>query len=74
MGAERVTRDIVMDTISVGFNELDARLARIGYTPKTLSDQFELSQAEVKRFLKGRLDTDRTEELSDLMRQAGLPI
>ena len=74
MGAERVTRDIVVDTISVGFDNLDARLARIGYTPKTLSDQFELSQSEVRRFLKGRLDTERTEELSDVMRQAGLPI
>ena len=74
MGADRVTRDTVMDTISVGFDDLDARLARIGYTPKALSDQFELSQSEVRRFLRGRLDTDRTEELSDLMRQAGLPI
>lgn len=74
MGADRVTRDTVMDTISVGFDDLDARLARIGSTPKTLSDQFELSQAEGRRFLKGRLDTDRTEELSDIMRQAGLPI
>lgn len=74
MGAERVTRDTVMDTISVGFDDLDARLARIGYTPKALSDQFELTQSEVRRFLRGRLDTDRTEELSDLMRQAGLPI
>ena len=74
MGAERVTRDIVVDTISVGFDDLDAHLARIGYTPKTLSDQFELSQSEVRRFLKGRLDTDRTEEISDVMRQAGLPI
>ncbi len=74
MGADRVTCDTVMDTISVGFDDLDARLARIGYTPKALSDQFELSQSEVRRFLRGRLDTDRTEELSDLMRQAGLPI
>ena len=74
MGSDRVTRDIVMDTISVGFEDLDARLARIGYTPKTLSDQFELSQAEVRRFLKGRLDTDRTSELGDIMRKAGLPI
>ena len=74
MGADRVTCDTVMDTISVGFDDLDARLARIGYTPKALSDQFELSQSEVRRFLRGRLDTDRTEELSDLIRQAGLPI
>lgn len=74
MGASQVTRDIVVDTISVGFDDMDARLSRIGYTAKTLSDQFDLPQAEVRRFLKGRLDIDRTNEISDLMRQAGLPI
>ena len=74
MGADQVTAEIVQDTISVGFDDLDARLARIGYAPKSLAEQFDLTQAEARRFLKGKLDTDRTTELTDLMRQAGLPI
>jgi type II secretory pathway predicted ATPase ExeA len=74
MGADQVTVEIVQDTISAGFDDLDARLARIGYAPKLLSEQFDLTQAETRRFLKGKLDTDRTTELTDLMRQAGLPI
>jgi type II secretory pathway predicted ATPase ExeA len=74
MGAGSVTREIVEETISAGFDDLDARLARVGYTPKALAEQFDLGQAEVRRFLKGKLDTDRTHELGDLMRQAGLPI
>ncbi|TDX24734.1 hypothetical protein [Rhodovulum visakhapatnamense] len=74
MGAGQVTAEIVRDTISAGFDDLDARLARIGYSPKALAEQFDLSQAETRRFLKGKLDTDRTSEISDLMRQAGLPI
>lgn len=74
MGADQVTADIVRDTISAGFDNLDARLARIGYSPKSLAEQFDLTQAEARRFLKGKLDTDRTSELGDLMRQAGLPI
>lgn len=74
MGADIVTRDIVDETISIGFDDLDARLARIGYSPKTLAEQFDLSQAEARRFLKGKLDTDRTAELGDVMRHAGLPI
>ena len=56
MGANRVTCAIVEETISVGFDDLDARLP------------------EIRRFLKGQLDTDRIDELSTLMRQAGLPI
>lgn len=69
MGADQVTREIVEETISVGFDDLDARLARIGYSPKALADL-----TDTRRFLKGQLDTDRTDELSTLMRKAGLPI
>ncbi len=74
MGEDQVTGEIVHETISVGFDDLDARLARIGYSPKSLADQFDLTQAEARRFLKGKLDTDRTSEIGDLMRHAGLPI
>lgn len=74
MGADQVTRDIVSETISVGFDDLDARLARIGYTPKALADLADARLPEMRRFLKGQLDPDRTDELSTLMRKAGLPI
>lgn len=74
MGTSLVTRDIVEETISTGFDDLDARLARIGYTPKSLAEHFDITQAEARRFMKGKLDTDRTHELGDLMRRAGLPI
>ena len=74
MGANQVTRDIVVETISVGFDDLDAELARMGYTPKALADLTDARLPEIRRFLKGQLDTDRTDELSTLMRRAGLPI
>lgn len=74
MGANQVTRDIVVETISVGFDDLDAELARMGYTPKALADLTDARLFEIRRFLKGQLDTDRTDELSTLMRRAGLPI
>ncbi|WP_082386778.1 ExeA family protein [Salipiger thiooxidans] len=74
MGADQVTREIVEETISVGFDDLDARLARIGYSPKALADLTDTRLPEIRRFLKGQLDTDRTDELSTLMRKAGLPI
>tara|TARA_B110000977_G_C11080918_1_gene492905 strand:- start:830 stop:1804 length:975 start_codon:yes stop_codon:yes gene_type:complete len=74
MGASCVTRDIVEDTISAGFDDLDARLARIGYNPKALATLTDTGLPEIRRFLKGKLDTDRTEELSTMMRRAGLPL
>lgn len=74
VGGDQVTVDIVQETISAGFDDLDARLARIGYSPKSRAEQFDLTLAEARRFLKGKLDTDRTTELGDIMRQAGLPI
>ncbi len=74
MGADQVTRDIVEETISVGFDDLDARLSRIGYSPKALADLTDTRLPEIRRFLKGQLDSDRTDELSTLMRKAGLPI
>lgn len=74
MGADQVTRDIVEETISIGFDDLDARLARIGYSPKALADLTDCRLPEIRRFLKGQLDADRTEELSTQMRKAGLPI
>ena len=74
MGADQVTRTIVEETISVGFDDLDARLSRIGYSPKTLAELTDTRLPEIRRFLKGQLDTDRIDELSTLMRQAGLPI
>ena len=74
MGADQVTRGIVEETISAGLDDIDARLARIGYNPKALADLTDARLPEIRRFLKGKLDADRTDELSTLLRKAGLPI
>jgi len=74
LGADTVTSAIVEETISAGFDKLDARLARIGYTPKALADQFDARPVEIRRFLNGKLDSDRAAELGEAMRRAGLPL
>ena len=74
MCADQVTRDIVEETISVGLDDLDARLSRIGHSPKVLADLKDNRLPEIRRLLKGQLDTDRTDQPSTLMRKAGLPI
>ena len=73
LGAEKVTREIVENTLSVGFDNLDAKLARIGYTPKALAERFDAQPAEIKRFLSGRLDPERTAQLGAALRDAGIP-
>lgn len=72
LGTTPVTRDIVEETLSVGFDDLDARLARIGYSARTLAEQFDA--AEINKFMKGKLDSERTQELTEAMRRAGLPL
>ena len=74
MGADQVTRGIVEETISAGLDDLDARLARVGYSPKALADLTDARLPEIRRFLKGKLDAERTDELSTLLRKVGLPI
>jgi len=71
MGTNTVTHAILEDTLSIGFDDLDARMARFGYSPKVIADPFQLSQAEVCRLFSRQLDAERIAELSDLMRQAG---
>lgn len=74
LGAKPVTREIMQETLSVGFDDLDARLARIGYSARTLAELFDARPAEINKFMKGTLDTERTEELTHAMRRAGLPL
>jgi len=52
LGKKPVTRDIVQETLSRGFDDLDARLARMGYSPKTLADQFDARPTEINKFMQ----------------------
>ena len=74
LGADKVTRAIVEEVILAGHDDLNARLARIGYGPRALADPTYARLPEIRRFLKGRPDTERTDELATMMRNAGLPI
>lgn len=41
---------------------------------RTLADQFNAKPVEIKAFLAGTLHADRTHELTDLMKAAGIPV
>ena len=68
------TREIVVATLSAQFDDLEPRLTRNGYSVRSLADQFSAKHIEIRRFLNGKLDPDRTRELADQMRAAGLPV
>ena len=66
-------REIVENTLSADFDYLDAKLARIGYTPKALAERFDAQPAEIRRFLIGRFDPERTAELGAALHNASIP-
>ena len=54
--------------------DLEPKLTRHGYDVYNLAEQFNAKPAEIRRFLRSELDAARTRELTDEMRDAGLPI
>jgi hypothetical protein len=69
-----VTAELPETVLSRELDDLESRLTRHGYSAKNLSDQFYAKAAEVRLFLRGALDAERTRELSEQMRVAGLPL
>jgi len=55
-------------------DDLKPTLIRHGYNERALLDQFPIKLSEVRQFMKGDLDSARTFELTEEMREAGLPI
>lgn len=47
VGSRPLTRDIIEETLSVDFDDLHARLARIGYTVKALAEQVDVADFSV---------------------------
>lgn len=66
------TPEIVENTFRAGFDSLHAKLAQIGYTPKVLAERFDARPMEIRRFLNGRLDPERTAEFGAASRDAGI--
>ena len=54
--------------------DLEPRLIRNGYDAVTLAREFGAKPAEIRTFLAGTLGAERTRELTDQMRAAGVPL
>jgi type II secretory pathway predicted ATPase ExeA len=73
-GEKPVTAEVLETVLSRQLDDLEPRLTRHGYSVKNLADQFHAKPAEVRLFVRGALDAERTRELSEQMRVAGLPL
>lgn len=73
-GARPVPLEIVDSVLSRTIDDLEPRLIRNGYDATTLAREFGAKPGEIRTFLSGTLGADRTRELTDQMRAAGVPL
>ena len=74
IGIKPITQDIVNSVLSPQIDELASVMSRHGYGAKELAERFNASVTEIKHFLQGKLESTRSNELQDQMREAGLPV
>jgi hypothetical protein len=73
-GGKPVTVETLETTLSKRMDDLKPTLIRHGYNERALVEQFRIKLSEVRRFMKSDLDSARMLELTEEMREAGLPI
>lgn len=69
-----VTATIVSTVLSGVIEDLEATITRLGYDHKSLASLLNVSQAEARQFITGRLDGARTADLHEQLLVVGLPI
>ncbi len=74
LDAKPVTADIVEQVLSRAIDDLEPTLTRNGYDATAIAQQFNAKPSEVRAFLAGSLDPDRGRELTEQLRQAGVPV
>jgi type II secretory pathway predicted ATPase ExeA len=73
-GGKPVTVEILETTLSKRMDDLEPTLIRHGYNERVLVEQFRIKLSDVRQFMRGNLDSARMLELTEEMREAGLPI
>jgi type II secretory pathway predicted ATPase ExeA len=73
-GVKPVDASIVETVLSRRIDDLEPQLTRHGYDVRTLCDQFDAKPVEIRQLLRGSLNPQRSTELIDEMRAAGLPL
>jgi hypothetical protein len=65
---------VVETVLSRHLDDLEPRLTRHGYDVKSLAEQFRAKPAEIRLLFEGTLEARRTQELTEQMLAAGLPL
>ncbi len=73
-GARPVPLEIVDSVLSRTIDDLEPRLICNGYDATTLAREFGAKPGEIRTFLSSTLSADRTREMTDQMRSAGVPL
>jgi type II secretory pathway predicted ATPase ExeA len=74
VGERPVTAEVIENILARDLNDLEPQLTRHGYSVRALAEQFSAKPAEIRQLFRGDLNAARTQELSERMRKAGLPI
>jgi hypothetical protein len=74
IGAKPVPVEVVEGVLSRAIDDLERTLTRNCYDASTLTREFGAKPVEIRSFLAGTLGAERTRELTDQMRAAGVPV
>lgn len=73
-GVKPIDASIVETVLSRLIDDLEPELTRHGYDVRTLCEQFDAKPAEIRELLRGTLNPQRSTDLIEEMRAAGLPL
>ncbi len=74
LGERRVSVEVVEQVLSRAIDDLEPTLTRKGYDASALTGLLNAKPAEIRDFLAGTLNTDRTREFTEQLRVAGVPV
>ena len=69
-----VTASLVTTVLSGLIEDLEATITRLGYDHKSLANLLNVSPAEAKQFISGRLEGARAADLHEQLLVVGLPV
>ena len=72
--SDPVTVDVVEQVLSRAIDELEPTLTRNGYDAPALATLLKAKPAEIRDFLAGTLQGERTREFTEQLRVAGVPL
>jgi type II secretory pathway predicted ATPase ExeA len=73
IGQKPVTAEMIEGVLAQDINGLESTLTRNGYGLRVVAELVNVSPAEIRSFLQGRLSASRAQELRDEMLAAGIP-